>query len=458
MRKKVLATTLTMALGVSLLAGCDGGAQNQSTAPATTAAGTTAGTTAGETNADKPAETPAPQKENVTITYISSTYLESPEGDFEKQCIEAFNALDNGITVEVEGVAANDLMKKYITLATSDSMPDFFLANMLDTATIADMGIAAEMAPIFGEEYMAGFDESSLASASLDGTAYAIPWFSGASGIIYRKDLFDAKGIEPPKTWDELVAAAKALTEGDSYGMTLVGTNNASGAGRFQYVLRNFGVDEFVKGDDGKWTTDIGSEKYIDALRAYTDLDLTEKVCPPGVIETDYASAVNLFSSGKAAMLITGSNAIGAITAQVPELKGKLGSIPVPAVERSVCTPGGFGYFISPGKHEQESAEFIKFMLDQARAIEFAKLTGRLPTRTDALNDEAVTSNPELSGFLETRKGKIYEVPGIPGYSEINDVHGEAYQAVFTGAKTVEQAAARAAERAQGICDEANEG
>lgn len=454
MVKKNLAIGLSVVMAASMLAGCGG----KEAAPETTKAADaeTQQTEAAKTEGDAEAAKES-SGENVTITYISSTILESPEGDFEKKCIEEFNALGNGITVEVEGVSANDLMKKYITLATSDSMPDFFLANMLDTATIVDMGLAAEIAPIFGQDYVDGFESVSLASASVDGVAYGAPWFSGASGIVYRKDIFDEKGVAVPKSWDEFVEVSKALTGDGAYGNTLVGANNGSGAGRFQYVIRNFGVDEFILGDDGTWTTDIGSQKYIDALRAYTDLDVTYHTCPPGVIETDYPTAVNLFSSGKAAMLITGSNAIGAITSQVPELKGKLGSFPVPAVERSVSTPGGFGYFITPGKHEKESAEFIKFMLEKERALEFSVMTGRLPTRTETLNDPSINDMPELAGFLEARQ-TVYETPNIPGYSEINDVHGQAYQSVFTGESTVEEAAAKAQKRAQEICDAANEG
>ena len=126
-------------------------------------------------------------------------------------------------------------------------------------------------------------------------------------------------------------------------------------------------------------------------------------------------------------------------------------------VERSVSTPGGFGYFITPGKHEKESAEFIKFMLEKERALEFSVMTGRLPTRTETLNDPSINDMPELAGFLEARQ-TVYETPNIPGYSEINDVHGQAYQSVFTGESTVEEAAAKAQKRAQEICDVANEG
>lgn len=445
MFKKLFALSMALVMALALFAGCGSqGTSSSAPAPAPAADGDTAST--------------AGSGEDVVITYISSTILETPEGEFEQRCIDEFNALDNGIHVEVEGVNANDLMKKYITLATSDSMPDFFLANLLDTPTIVDMGLAAEVSPIFGDEYIGGFNEADLASASVGGVAYGIPWFGSASGVLYRKDLFDAKELEPPTTWEEMVEVAKALTEGDSYGITLVGANNGSGAGRFQYVLRNFGLDEFTQDENGKWVTDVGSQKYIDALRAYTDLDVKEGVVPPGAIETDYPTAVNLFSSGKAAMLITGSNAIGAITSQVPELKGKLGSFPVPAVERSVSAPGGFGYFISTSSpHQAEAAEFIKFMMEKDREIEFAALSGRLPTRLEALQDSTIKEMPEMSGFLQAME-VIYQTPTIPGYTEVQDVHGQAYQSVLTGEATVEEAAAKAMARAQEICDNANEG
>jgi ABC-type sugar transport system, periplasmic component len=439
MLKRKIALVLSAVIAFSSLAACAGG-------------GAASSQPAGDSSADSAAPT-AP----VTITYISSTILESPEGKFEQMVVDSFNAQHKDIQVKVEGVAANDLMKKYVTLATSDTMPDFFLANQLDIGTIVDMGIAADVSKIFDEEYLNGFDKKCMDAFTVDGVAYGIPWFSSASGVIYRKDLFDNKGLKEPTTWQELVDTAKQLTGDGNYGITLVGTKDASGAGRFQYVLRNFGVDEFTKDAGGKWTTDIGSQKYIDALRAYTDLDVKEGVVPPGVIETNYATAVSLFSSGKAAMLITGANAIGAITSQVPELKGKLGSFPVPAVARSVSSAAGFGYFITPGKHEKESAEFIKFMLENENALAFSQTTGRLPTRTDTLADPQINSMPELAGFLKAAKNS-YTIPNIAGYSEVNDIHGEAYQSVLTKTATVEQAAQKAQKRAQQICDKANQG
>lgn len=396
------------------------------------------------------------EKGVIELTYLSTTIIEVPEGVYEQAIIDEFNALDNGIHVTVESVNANDLMTKIITLATANQMPDFFMINQMDMATLIDMELLTPLEPIFGEKYIAEFSEVGISSSQQNGVTYGIPWFTSGQGVLYRKDIFDEKGLVPPTTWDEFVQLSIDLTDGENYGNVIVGSRDGSGGSRFQPILRNFGVDEFILGGDGKWTTDIGSDKFIDALKAYTDLDVVHGTVPPGVTETNYPAAVGLFSSGRGAMLITGSNAIGAVTSQVPELKGKLGSFALPVVERSVSIAGGFSYGITSGKNEEASAEFIKFMVNKENAIGFSVLTGRLPTRIEAAEDPVVTSMPELSGFLEAL-GNVYVVPAIPGYSEINDILGEAYQSVFIGTSSVEEAAAKAKKRAQAMCDDANE-
>ena len=96
-------------------------------------------------------------------------------------------------------------------------------------------------------------------------------------------------------------------------------------------------------------------------------------------------------------------------------------------------------------------------MLDKKNALAFSQLTGRLPTRTETLEDYSIKEMPELEGFLKAKE-TVYEMPSIPGYSEVNDVHGQAYQSVFTGEATPEEAAAKAQKRAEEICASANEG
>ena len=46
---------------------------------------------------------------------------------------------------------------------------------------------------------------------TLDGKAYCVPYYAGARVLIYRTDLLAASGIQPPKTYSELLAAADKL-------------------------------------------------------------------------------------------------------------------------------------------------------------------------------------------------------------------------------------------------------
>ena len=48
---------------------------------------------------------------------------------------------------------------------------------------------------------------------------YGLPFDGETTGLFYRKDLFEAAGIAaPPTTWEELEAAAQALTTEGQYG------------------------------------------------------------------------------------------------------------------------------------------------------------------------------------------------------------------------------------------------
>ncbi len=44
----------------------------------------------------------------------------------------------------------------------------------------------------------------------------------------YRKDLFDAAGLKPAKTWDDFKAAAQKLHKGNVAGCSFIGANDFS--------------------------------------------------------------------------------------------------------------------------------------------------------------------------------------------------------------------------------------
>ena len=55
-----------------------------------------------------------------------------------------------------------------------------------------------------------------LSSVTWDGKIYGIPRGANTIALYYNADMFKAKGLDPdnpPKTWDELYAAAKKLND-----------------------------------------------------------------------------------------------------------------------------------------------------------------------------------------------------------------------------------------------------
>ena len=75
------------------------------------------------------------------------------------------------------------------------------------TPEFADQGGLVEQPKIAKGDYVS----SLVDAATLDGKVYGKPWYAGARALIYRKDMLEKAGVQPPKTWDDMMAAAKAI-------------------------------------------------------------------------------------------------------------------------------------------------------------------------------------------------------------------------------------------------------
>ena len=58
---------------------------------------------------------------------------------------------------------------------------------------------------------MSDFIPTTVEAGAYQGRQYALPVDPNVQLLIYRKDLFEQKGLKPPTTWEELLQDAKAL-------------------------------------------------------------------------------------------------------------------------------------------------------------------------------------------------------------------------------------------------------
>lgn len=130
-----------------------------------------------------------------------------------------------------------------------------------------------------GKINFAGMIQAARNAHQFDGKQYSMPINAGTRMFFYRKDLLDAAGLQPPETWDELRAAAKALTTEGRAGMSM---SAASGA----WNVLNWVPYLFAAGGD-VWDADkkitVNSEAGVEALQLWVDMIRNDKVTPEGV-------------------------------------------------------------------------------------------------------------------------------------------------------------------------------
>jgi multiple sugar transport system substrate-binding protein len=126
--------------------------------------------------------------------------------------IEAFTA-KTGIEVELVVVDETAQFTLILVNAAAGTLPDVVHHPAALTSRWVAQGIlnadaSAEVLAELGEET---FYPASLAAVEVDGKYAAIPTDGSGPVVHYRSDLFEEAGLAPPRTYGEMLAAAKAL-------------------------------------------------------------------------------------------------------------------------------------------------------------------------------------------------------------------------------------------------------
>src|SRR3982751_771215 len=145
---------------------------------------------------------------------------------------------------------------------------------------------------------------------SIDGKPYGIPYDGEVTVQVYRKDLYDAKGLKPAETYEQLVANAKALTDPATrtYGLALRGF---SGAGQNMYIYPSL-----FRGFGGAWMQGsnvvVNSPQAVQALQWY--VDTLTAYSPPAVRNWNWPDIADAFSQGTVACYIDAHSSAAVIT------------------------------------------------------------------------------------------------------------------------------------------------
>ncbi|NLG84901.1 MAG: sugar ABC transporter substrate-binding protein [Firmicutes bacterium] len=375
--------------------------------------------------------------------------------DVEKLLAQAkadFQAKNPEVEVNLQFVPWLSAWQKITTAVAGGEAPDVCELGTTMTPFYADMGALLDMTKyVQAWGYAKDLDPGVLESAVMDEKLFGVPWYAGARALVYRKDWFAEAGIKsPPKTWDEFLAAAKAIQQVDKNGKVIRYGFAFQGNGRLTwlpFIWQNGGEIGYKK--DGKWVSGMNSPEAIEAIRFYADLLLKHKLSPEASVTWSALNARQAFALGTCGMLIEGPWGLPPIYNANPEIASKIGVCLLPGKKKMATFVGGSNLVVFKQSRQKDlAAEFVHLLMGDKYQLELAKMLKFFPGRVSLQDDTAFKSDPILKVFAEQMKyGR--SLPAAPGWGSIEklDVPGVMLQKILTGQMSVEQAAAWAAEK-----------
>jgi multiple sugar transport system substrate-binding protein len=364
--------------------------------------------------------TPAEPTSPVTITF-SSWVGDSPQ--MQKFATD-FHNLHPNITIEFQAVSAGQSTTKLITQVAGGTAPD---VAFVDASAVEEF--ASRNALVNLDGYMAGsptskpdnFVPAFLQMSQFGGSTYGIPYDGETTGLFYRTDMFEQAGIaEPPATWEEFEADAKALTDpaAKQYGFIVF-------APEAEYYW-----EPFLWQAGGHLTTPDGKDIAFDspegkqAAEFYVGL---RDYSPPDYYSSNSWDGRVAFATGKVAMYEAGAWFGGEMKSSFPKIDGKWDVAPMPSGPGGCATTvaGDSLAMFSQSKNQDAAWMWIEYLTkpENMKAWTYGEpTTTLLPPRTDLLSDPDLGKfNPWLQGFADQMNCAVSDNLDNKNWAEVAD-------------------------------------
>ncbi len=385
--KKLLSLAMAFVIAAGILTGC---ASKAPSAPASTPT-------------SKPASVPAaaePAKLEGDITFWHS-FTQGPRLESIQKSADSFMKENPGVKITIETFSWADFYTKWTTGLASGNVPDMSTALPNHVVEMLDVDAIIPLDSFIDKMGRDRFYEAPLKEMTKDGKTYAVPIYSHAQVMWYRKDLLKANNLEVPTTWDELYAAAKKINSADVYGCSVpFGLNDMMGARYLNFYVRSAG--ETLLKDDG--SANLTSKAAIDGINYW--VKMYKEVSPKDSINFNVLDQATLYYQGKNAFDFNSGFQIGGVNANTPALLEQIDCAPLPTIKKGDPQVGAETSNIpmviwKNSKHPEICEAFMEYLYQPERYVEFLHSVpvGMLPALKEISTNEAFLANPTSKQF-----------------------------------------------------------
>jgi multiple sugar transport system substrate-binding protein len=394
-----------------------------------------------------------------------------PVGDTE-EIVRPFEK-ESGIDVQVQLVGWDVQFDRIRNAAVSGKGPDVTQAGTTQVPFFAALGgfvdLADRVDDIGGDAaYAPGVWQTTQVSGR-DGV-YAVPWFTEARSIYYRKDLLEKAGVDPETAftdWDAFKSTLQKLRDSGAVDNKDTYAYGSPGKQAFDLVHH---VMPFVWDAGGAELSEDASTSTIDSPEAQDGVEFIADLLPEGLydptaLEKDAQQVEDSFKAGRLAVWIGGPWVLAARERKdddtwAPEVRRNVGVAPMPAGPsgEAYTFVGGSNLMMFENAENKDAAwRLMQYLSEDDTQTAYADLMGMFPARLDP-QEQAAQKDANYAAFYEAiQDGRTYAP--IPQWGQVETAYQEHFGNILDMAAGVgkqdysSQAVAEELEEAKKVAD-----
>jgi trehalose/maltose transport system substrate-binding protein len=281
-----------------------------------------------------------------------------------------------------------------------------------------------------------------VANNTVDDRLVAMPWFTDAGILYYRKDLLEKYGKEPPSTWQELTEIAAEIQDGE----------RAAGNDKMQGFVFQSKAYEGLTCNALEWIDSFGGGQIVaedgsitvNNDKAAAALDLAAswvgKIAPEGVLNYAEEESRGVFQSGNAVFMRNWPYAWALGNAPDSPISGKIGVIQLPTGDADGKHTGALGgWQLAVSKYSQNAelaVDLVKHLSSPEEQKRRAIKGSFNPTIAGLYQDqEILQATPFFGELYETFTNAVARPSRVTGdkYNQVSSEFFNAVHAVMSG-------------------------
>lgn len=375
------------------------------------------------------------------------------EGDALKSAAQEYRRLHGGMEMEVVELPYSSLFEKILLDTTFET--GAYDVVMMDDPWFPRLAEHEKLTPL--EPLLpSGLDPDFLTACIAvcrepyrNGKLYALPYVGNSQIYFYRQDLYEKYNLPPPKTWQDVLEAARRIQEGEKiFGYVMRAAQGNAVVADYMPLFWAFGGEMFTA--DGR--ANLTTPESIAALRFMLELG---KYSPPAYISFNADEVSAHLLQGTAAQSINWPAWIPPMDdAAKSKVAGKIAFTTLPSAAKPGAAEIGNWLLAIPRKARQSRAalDFIVWATAPEQ-MRVAAARGNPPTRRSLFADPELRARfrayPVQQQSLETSRPR----PRTPYWNEIENTFGIYLSKANSGKMTPEEAMDRANRELQAILE-----